>query len=386
MMNVEVVQLTAADWEEGLAFLNDVFGEHGPHDFATLLPSIYQPTEEFMACNHAVREDGEIRAVVGLFPIDWQVGDTRLKVGGIGGVSTHKSVRGKGYMQLLMEHCVERMKAGGYHLSWLGGQRQRYGYSGYEKCGQRLSVSVTRTNVRHVSGHGERLRFEPLIEGDTARIDTARQLHDAQLVHCRRGGSDVFPRFLASWYHRPHAALDSAGNMVGYLVADKEGGTIVELLARDESTELDMARSWVLSREDEGVRFDIPPTRYGFLRSMSALGEGASVGASGNWQIYDWAATVGALLRVRGVGGALADGEIVVGIEGYGNLRVQVEGAKVSSEKVTDTAAVTWDAFTAMRVFFGPLPPPAVTAVPDALAPLLAWCPLPLGWSKQDGV
>jgi len=97
-MKVEVVQLTAADWEEGLTFLNGVFGEHRPHDFATLLPSIYQPTEEFMACNHAVREDGNIRAVVGLFPIDWQVGDTRLKVGGIGGVSTHESVRGKGYM------------------------------------------------------------------------------------------------------------------------------------------------------------------------------------------------------------------------------------------------------------------------------------------------
>ena len=385
-MKVEVVQLTAADWEEGLTFLNGVFGEHRPHDFATLLPSIYQPTEEFMACNHAVREDGNIRAVVGLFPIEWQVGDTRLKVGGIGGVSTHESVRGKGYMQLLMEHCVERMKAEGYHLSWLGGQRQRYGYSGYEKCGQQLQVSVTQTNVRHVPGDGELLHFEPITAENTTWIDTARQLHAAQLVYCRRGGCDVFPRFLASWYHRPHAALDNTDNMVGYLVADEEGGNVMELLARDPSTELTIARSWVQSRKDDGVRFDIPPTRFELLRDLSAIGESMGVGASGNWQIYDWAATVKALLQVRGVGGALAHGEIVVGIEGYGNLRVQVAGAKVSCQKVTDAPAVTWDTFTAMRVFFGPLPPPAVTDVPAALAPLLGWCPLPLSWPKQDGV
>ena len=174
--------------------------------------------------------------------------------------------------------------------------------------------------------------------------------------------------------------------MVGYLVADEEGGNVMELLARDPSTELAIARSWVQSRKDDGVRFDIPPTRFELLRDLSAIGESMGVGASGNWQIYDWAATVKALLQVRGVGGALAHGEIVVGIEGYGNLRVQVAGAKVACQKVTDAPAVTWDTFTAMRVFFGPLPPAAVTDVPAALAPLLGWCPLPLSWPKQDGV
>ena len=122
------------------------------------------------------------------------------------------------------------------------------------------------------------------------------------------------------------------------------------------------------------------------MRSLSAIGESTNVGASGNWQIYDWAATVQALLQVRGVGGALADGEIFVGIEGYGTLHVHVDRAKVSCEKVTNGAAVTWEPFTAMRVFFGPLPPTAVTDVPDALAPLLGWCPLPLSWPAQDGV
>jgi predicted N-acetyltransferase YhbS len=384
MSQGDVVQLTAAEWEEGLAFLNEVFGEHRPHDFASLLPSIYQPTDEFMACNHAVREKGVIRAIVGLFPIDWQVGETTLRVGGIGGVSTHGSVRGKGYMKQLMTHCVQRMQDEGMHLSWLGGQRQRYGYFGYEKCGQALSVSLTPANVRHTFGDVAPLAFEPLTADDSGRIDTARRLHDAQLVHCRRGGSDVFPRFLASWYHKPHAALEN-GRMVGYLVADEEGGNVVELLARDPETALAMARSWVQSRQS-GARFDIPPTRYALARRLGALGEGLSVSTSGNWQIYDWAAVVGALLRVRLVGGQLADGEVAIGIEGYGALRICVDGDQVECERTDIPPAVTWSPSVAMRVFFGPHPAFAVAALPAAAAPLLAWCPLPLGWPRQDGV
>jgi|APSaa5957512622_1039677.scaffolds.fasta_scaffold19916_3 predicted N-acetyltransferase YhbS len=385
-MSEEVVQLTAADWDEGLAFLNEVFGEHHEHNFATLLPSIYQPTEDLMSCNHAVRVDGRIRAVVGLFPLHWHVGATQLKVGGIGGVSTHSTVRGKGYMKVLMNHCVEKMQTEGYHLSWLGGQRQRYGYFGFEKCGQQLSVSLTAANVRHVFGDKQPLRFEPIENHDMVRIGAARQLHDAQLVHCSRGRTDEFPRFLASWYHRPHAALDAAGTMVGYLVADEEGSNVLELLACDTATAVDIARSWVQAHDGNSVRLDIPVTQFELLQQLSAIGESVSVGSSGNWQIYDWAATVAALLQVRVTGGALADGDVVIGIEGYGNLHIQVEGTQITCAQVTDKAAVTWDAGTAMRVLFGPLPPSAVTWVPPAAAPLLAWCPLPLGWRPQDGV
>ena len=39
-----------------------------------------------------------------------------------------------------------------------------------------------------------------------------------------------------------------------------------------------------------------------------------------------------------------------------------------------------------MRALFGPLAPDQVTVVPPALAALRAWCPLPLGWLRQDGV
>ena len=41
-------------------------------------------------------------------------------------------------MQTLLEHCVAEAQAEGHDLSFLGGQRQRYRYFGYERAGVEL--------------------------------------------------------------------------------------------------------------------------------------------------------------------------------------------------------------------------------------------------------
>ncbi len=381
-MRLDVVQLTGAEFDEAIGFLDGVFGEHRPHDFATLLPSIYQPCDELMSCNHALRVDGRIRAIVGLFPIDWQVGGRLLKVGGIGGVSTHPGDRGKGYMGVLMRHCVERMKAEGFHLSWLGGQRQRYGYFGYEKCGQTVSFDLGPANLRHAGPETAGLRFEALEPGHSERLEQAWVMHRAQRVHCRRR-KPWFHRYLRAWYNRPHAALDGSGEMAGYLVAGGEGGQVVELVGRDQETALAMAPAWVQARDAGSVRFTLPPERRGLVRGLGAVAESVSVASSGNWQVFDWAATVEALM---GVCDGLPEGEADLGIEGYGKLRVRVRDGRVECRREDAGGGVTWDPRTAMRVLFGPLAPELVTDVPPALDALRAWCPLPLGWLRPDGV
>jgi predicted N-acetyltransferase YhbS len=388
-MSTEVVQLTAADFDEGLAFMNAVFAAKKPdrfHDFHALLPSIYQPTDELMACNHAVRVNGELRAIVGLFPMDWQVGDVVLKVGGIGGVSTHLAHRDKGYMSLLMNHCVDYMKEQGCHLSYLGGQRQRYGYAGYEKCGQKLQLPVDKRNLKHVFDTPSSLRFEPIAANDAERIAMARELHDAQPVRQLRDPTH-FGRFLVSWYNQPFAALDEQGAMVGYLVATRDGSAVYELLADNTDTEVDIARAWVeADAARDSVTFELPPWRYDLVRRFAEIGESPAVHDARNWQIFDWPATVEALMKLGATGGALEDGEVLLGIEEYGTLRIRVVGGEPQAQRVDDAAAVTWHPFTAMRVLFGPFPPTAVTAIPREVAALQAWCPLPLSWQLQDAV
>ena len=119
---------------------------------------------------------------------------------------------------------------------------------------------------------------------------------------------------------------------------------------------------------------------------MPSLGESQSVHVADNWQIFDWVATVEALLKVSATGGELVDGEALIGIEEHGTLRVRVVGGEPQVERVGYASTRAWHPFTAMRVFFGPLPPCAVTALPHEAAVLQAWCPLPLSWPTQDGV
>ena len=380
----KIERLKGAHFDEGMAFLNEVFGEHAPHDFATLLPSIYRPTDEHMECNYAIRENGQIRAVVGLFPMTVRIGDSDLRVAGIGGVSTHRSVRGKGYMQTLMRHCVGLMQEQGFHLSYLGGQRQRYGYFGYEKCGAQPSITVSPTNLRHVYEDEPALRFETLTPRDDAWLDQARSWHDQRPIYRLRPAEDFY-QFLLSWNCRPHVALDGDGVMRGYLVASKNGDSVPELLAADSATAVDVARAWVAQRGDQ-VTFNPAPTDCELVRRLAAIGEGVGLGTSGNWQVFAWEEVIRALLELKCQQTFLPDGRARFAIQDYGVLEVGVDAHQVEVTRTAGQTATAWDAATAMRLLFGPLAPAQVLALPPEAAALSAWCPLPLAWPRQDGV
>ena len=391
-----IVRLSGEDFEAAMDFLNSVFGEHAPHDFEGLLPSIYRRTDEHMACNYAVRRDGAIKAVVGMFPINWQVAEVTLRVAGIGGVSTHPECRGQGLMQRLMKHCVTAMTQQGYHLSWLGGQRQRYLYFGYEKCGTSLYFTMNRSNIRHGFDDEPGVRFlrigkeeEAWTKSTSAErgglLRRAKELHDDQAMHCERPLKD-FHRFCASWRHQLWAAENEAGEMVGYLVADKEGTFVPELMARSPDEALRMVRAWITEGGKEGVSLDMSPVNN-VSRDLARYCEQTSVRPSGNWQVLRWAEVVDALMKVQQQSKAgLVEGKVVVGIEGYGAIALIVTDGEARCARTEEEPQVSCDPATCMRLLFGPLAPSQVIDLPQPAAMLESWCPLPLYWARQDGV
>jgi hypothetical protein len=99
--------LAAKDFEEAIDFINMVFSmAYCPFDFVKFLPRLNKPTDECMGWNLAVRENGRIRALVGMYLDKLQAGDETLRLGGIGAVSSHPNDRGKGWMKLLMERQI----------------------------------------------------------------------------------------------------------------------------------------------------------------------------------------------------------------------------------------------------------------------------------------
>lgn len=384
-MNDRIQQLTAGDFEEAMDFLNLVFSGHAPTDFEKLLPAIYRPTDAAMGCHYAIREGGRIRAIVGMYPIQWRAGQVTLSVAGIGAVSTHPRFRGSGHMTALMEHCVQVMEQRHVDLSWLGGQRQRYGNFGYERCGQADSFSLNRSNLKHCFSDAPGIRFAPLELGDSPGLARARELHDAQLARCVRA-EDRFHDHLRGWRNTPHAALDVSGRMVGYLVASSKGDRVTELVAESDHLALRMLRSWTAERADGGVTVELPAWRGDLVRSLGACCENVAVRSTGNFRIYDWERVVGALLGLRALSGPLATGAVSVGVAGYGTLEISVSGDVRSCRRTDARPDLEMDPLTAMRAIFGPQPPSRAITLPPRAAILDQWCPLPLFCPQQDGV
>ncbi len=381
----DITQLTADDFEEAMDFLNLAFSEHGPIDFAEMLPSIYRPTDRHMANNYAIKRDGRICAVVGLFPTTWHVGDAALRVGGIGGVSAHPDLRGSGLMTALMEHCVKLMKAQKYPLSWLGGQRQRYLYFGYERCGNTSVFTVNKKNLKHCFEGDLDIRFEAIGPEDRERIARAKALHDAQPMYCQRLLED-FHIYCTSRSFGLFAALDGSGRMVGYLAANEKSDYVAELGAEGDDIVLEMLQAWVAHHSEQSATIDIAPIACNLIHRLGRICESTSVKSSGNWQVIDWAAVTDALMKMRRLSGPMADGAVVVGIKDYGAIRLQADRDEAGCAAADEDPDVSCDAPTAMRLLFGPLPPSLVMPLPEVAAPLESWYPLPLTWKRQDGV
>lgn len=386
-MSDSIAPLSAADFDEAMAVMNLAFRKTPPADFASILPKLYRPEDGLMSCLWALRRGGRIMAVVGVHPLAWKVGAATLPVAGIGGVSTHPDCRGQGMMQRLMTHCVRLMKEQGYPLSVLGGQRQRYGYFGYEVCGVAVELQLGKRNLRHCFSSPSEIRFEPLDEGPAGRLEAARALHDAQPVRAERSAGD-FHRVLRSWRAVPHAAFWE-GELIGYVVVSLDGNELPEVVGRDGDTAFGIARAWIEQRDEGSVTVTAGPLAGRFLHRLGEVCEETALRSSGNWQVFDWPRVISALLAARAAdpsGAPLAEGRVTLGIEGCGPLAVSVAGREVSCERVEEKPAVSCGHHLAHRLLFGPLPPSQSLLLPKEAEALESWCPLPLFWSRQDAV
>ena len=239
-------------------------------------------------------------------------------------------------------NCVQAAPAEGFHLSWLGGQRQRYGYFGYEKCGVYYRLTLSQTNVRHVLGAADfGIDFHPLAREDRTHLQGAIGLHDAQPFRGVRAAHRFYD-LLLSWGHRPYVARSRDGRMIGYLVAQADRTCVSELLAVNEGEpELDIAAAWV--QRHGNTCFELLPWSR-LLPKLAQLCEGASASSSGNWQIFDWATTLDALLKTRAALVPLMDGAVVVEIAGYGRVVLEVRGNAAQCVRTEAAPALQMDA------------------------------------------
>ncbi len=383
-MSHQVIRLKAGDFDDLMVFLGEAFG-HGPTWFHTNLPTIYQPTDEDMANNFAIRVDGRLAAVVGVFPATMICGDRPLKHAGIGGVSTGRDFRRLGLMKRVMDHVVQAIREEGYALSYLGGQRQRYRYWGWERTGLTLRARLCHANLRHEPTWQ---RIVPLslrrVEANDPCLPAMQALHDQRP---RRMSRPRFADHLVEWSGQPMVGVDVDDQVAAYGCMRAGKSEIDDLTARDADAALGFVRAAIeVEKHDQFLFLD--PVVEPALQPLIDMAEVVSLEESGNWQIFDWPAVTEALLRLSMRRRPLLDGRVVLEAQGHAGVRfeISVERGNPACHKTNATPHLSADACLLTRALFGPLSPSQVLAVPPRAAILEQWCPLPLFLSHQDCV
>lgn len=404
----ELIRLSAADFDEAIDFMNMVFSmDGGGIDFPRLLPKLYQPDDHLMRCNYAIRRQGRIRAVVGSFPMVLQVGSHKLMVAGIGGVSTHPRERTGGLMRRLMEQALTDMRQEGVCLSILGGQRQRYGYYGYEVAGTEIRFSISPHNLKHaLAGQKlpaitlKRLAASPLSrpldgsEDDSWRQkawETIRQWHQAQPVRVHRGQS--MQQIMLSWGCDVFLAENEQHEPVGcFAVTDK--GQVNELLTASPDYILPVAAAWI--REyDKAIEWVCLPWQTDLITQLAQIAERWRQVPTCNLQVLDWPPVIEAFLQYVADTRQLKDGRLCIELSDLGiqlvwslqngTARCGQHPAGREKPQLAMTSALL------IRLAFGPLPPhftlPDAGSLPQDVQQLLRdWLPLPMAWPIQDNV
>jgi len=225
---------TPEDRNDIIDFIDYVFSKaHRPHDFATLLPKLYGDQANTAEHHFIIKENGKIIAAILAYPVSMTIAGEEMMTIGVGSVSVHPRERGRSFMDDLLAAVDEHAQAYDAAFAVLGGNRQRYGYYGFELSGCHLTATLYRHNAIHAFKDEDTTNLS-LVPMTAAHIDAAYALHTAQPSFCHRD-RDMFITILKNWENTPMAIVRNE-KPIGYCVVNPiAGGQFVsELLLENE--------------------------------------------------------------------------------------------------------------------------------------------------------
>ena len=177
-----VISAAKADYAAIQKFLEDAYN-HATDFFPLHYPWCWREENTDFGHTYLIRESAQIVSLVRMFPLDLSLGGVQIRIGGIGGVSTKPSCRGKGYMSQLLQHAVDQMKAEQMPVPILWGDQHRYQSFGYQTAGQAVTLAISRRGL-------EKMRVSPLegvrFQGQPELLSQMIQAYHAHAFHRRR--------------------------------------------------------------------------------------------------------------------------------------------------------------------------------------------------------
>ena len=383
---VAIERLHKNDFNDVIDFMEFVFSKSSfPHDFPSILPRLYREKEELLNCIYAIKENDQIKAAAGVYPLKQKIGDMTLNHMGIGGVSTHPRSAKKGYMTAMMTKIVNDMRDNGVDHAALGGYRDRYGHFGFERAGVTYSATLSKRNMRHYfPEHNSSISFEKLTEETPEYIKSAKSLYERQICHTLRG--EDFYLHTLSWKQNGYVALEN-DEVIGYFTSNNELSNFTEFYA-EEGKYFDIVKAAAAGSDCDSLTINVP--EWLMLSSAKEIFKYAeNVGINGNcmWNILNFERVVKAFFSLKASYTELLDGELVVEILNEEKINIEACNNEISVERTNKSADIVLDHNSAIRLLFGILPRidlPKLSREKELLA--LSYLPLPLYVLPPDQV
>ena len=347
-----------------------------PHDFRKLLPKVY--AHPGFAGFHAVAvQENRIRAVIAMLPLTLHYAGGLLQGGYVGSVAVHSQSRGEGHMKALMQLQLNAARSQSYDFLALGGQRQRYGYFGFENGGTALTFRLNSANMRHAlpEADPDAVALRPLLDAADPALLGIAALHEGQPCFCRRDPARLYD-ILCSYNAVPYAVEDRpSGALRGYFVA--QGSDISEMTLTDEALCAPVLKAWGRNHAGFSLRvWDGQTERGAFLRSVA---EGYTLADAEMLRVLHWPRVLFAALKFKNSYQPLPEGRKVIAIEGCGALCLLVKAGEAAVFPTGEAPDLTLTEQQAISFFFSPL-----SAFLQADPLLVAWLPLPLSLLTAD--
>lgn len=384
---MEVVRLTAQDYEEWLNVLNTVFSKQNKRnmEFERELPKMCVKDDAHMGMHLAVKEDGKICALLGIYPLKTRIGEKELLFSTVGNVATLPEQEGKGYMKVLMKEAMLELERIGADASRLGGGRQRYNRYGYEASGMNYYFTIDAHTTKHCEDQKNAVVFKKIGLQDEKELQFIEDLRKKQAICVERSYDDSFAgayAVLRAWNNDVYVAMEG-DDLLGYMSVSQSGEEIAEIDAKDLASLKDMLFGWQ-KKLGRDISFSLAPTEVEAVRYFSSVSADMLMRSPSHFKILSFDKVADALLKVKAsCTPKLAEGEGVITIQDWGNLRICHKNGTAFCEKTETEGSLVLDKLAATRLLFGPF---AVNSVMDADPFLAAVLPLPLSWSTLDRV
>ncbi|MDM5155288.1 GNAT family N-acetyltransferase [Bacillus sp. DX1.1] len=210
---MKVIQLTENQYREAIALSEYAFQYKVPEDQLENRLTLMKEHHQLFG----IMEGEQLAAKLHLLPLEINIGDETLKMGGIAGVATYPEYRRSGYVKELLKHGLETMKKDGYSVSML----HPFAVSFYRKYGwelfaNRLICSLTKTDLvvhKHVKGTVKRYNKDSHIEEIEGLYEQFAKRFAGMLVRSRDW-------WIQSIYHDLTAAVyyNEENDLTGYML------------------------------------------------------------------------------------------------------------------------------------------------------------------------